>query len=185
MRDAPSASSITRLTALLFNAEPTSAVTAVSDEDSDVAVAPHGHLVSLLALACAKLQTLCGIARLWVQVVQELRWRWERGMQVLPHPSYHCASAQRSWSLSPRFYQQNQTALVSCRFKRLKAKSCQSDRCLFRCHAWASLGTRMARNGSNRVCRVAWTEIILRSVAVIETVQVIHVAWFQLKVLTM
>lgn len=86
MRDAPPASSITRLTSLLFNPDHSTLPAAV-DEDADVAVAPHGQLLSLLALACAKLQTLCGMARLWVQVVQELRYRWEQGIQVRRPPS--------------------------------------------------------------------------------------------------
>lgn len=85
MRDAPPASSITRLTSLLFNPDHSTLPAAV-EEDADVAVAPHGQLLSLLALACAKLQTLCGMARLWVQVVQELRYRWEQGIQVRHRP---------------------------------------------------------------------------------------------------
>jgi hypothetical protein len=41
--------------------------------------APVGGLVSLLAAAFGGLETLSGMALLWVQVVGGLRWGWDRG----------------------------------------------------------------------------------------------------------
>jgi Rab3 GTPase-activating protein catalytic subunit len=41
-----------------------------------------GRLVSVLSLAFGAMGTLRGMAALWVEVVRELRWRWEQGRGV-------------------------------------------------------------------------------------------------------